>query len=159
MSIFPTRILFATDGSEDAELAATASVGLAKSTGSELEVIHVLNVEPWRFPPDEHGNKRLEELKERGRRLRDEQVEKIKAGGRSVAEAHMAVSHPAKEIVAYVQDEGAGLIVMGSRGLGGIRRALMGSISDSVVRHAHCPVMVVRPGKERSVEHEADLLT
>jgi nucleotide-binding universal stress UspA family protein len=37
-----------------------------------------------------------------------------------------------------------GLIVMGSRGLGGIRRALMGSISDSVVRHAHCPVLVVR---------------
>jgi nucleotide-binding universal stress UspA family protein len=34
--------------------------------------------------------------------------------------------------------------VMGSRGLGGIRRALMGSVSDSVVRHAHCPVLVVR---------------
>jgi nucleotide-binding universal stress UspA family protein len=36
------------------------------------------------------------------------------------------------------------LIVMGSRGLGGIRRALMGSVSDAVVRHAHCPVLVVR---------------
>jgi nucleotide-binding universal stress UspA family protein len=34
--------------------------------------------------------------------------------------------------------------VMGSRGRGGIRRALMGSVSDSVVRHAHCPVMVTR---------------
>jgi nucleotide-binding universal stress UspA family protein len=33
---------------------------------------------------------------------------------------------------------------VGSRGLGGIRRALMGSVSDSVVRHAHCPVLVVR---------------
>jgi nucleotide-binding universal stress UspA family protein len=37
---------------------------------------------------------------------------------------------------------------MGSRGLGGIRRALMGNISDSVVRHAHCPVMVVRHVEE-----------
>jgi nucleotide-binding universal stress UspA family protein len=43
--------------------------------------------------------------------------------------------------------------------LGGVRRALVGSVSDSVVRHAHCPVMVVRPEKERMVEHEADLLT
>jgi hypothetical protein len=43
------------------------------------------------------------------------------------------------EIVALAEEIGAGLIVMGSRGLGGIRRALMGSVSDSVVRHAHCP--------------------
>jgi nucleotide-binding universal stress UspA family protein len=34
--------------------------------------------------------------------------------------------------------------VLGSRGRGGIRRALMGSVSDSIVRHAHCPVLVVR---------------
>ena len=40
----------------------------------------------------------------------------------------------------------AGLIVVGSRGLGGVRRALIGSVSDSVVRHAHCPVLVVREG-------------
>ena len=39
---------------------------------------------------------------------------------------------------------GIGLIVMGSRGRGRIRRALMGSVSESVVRHAHCPVTIVR---------------
>ena len=38
---------------------------------------------------------------------------------------------------------------MGSRGLGGVRRALMGSVSDSVVRHVHCPVFVVRTDEER----------
>jgi nucleotide-binding universal stress UspA family protein len=42
----------------------------------------------------------------------------------------------------------AGLIVMGSRGLGGVRRALMGSVSDSVVRHAHGSVLVIR-GEDR----------
>jgi nucleotide-binding universal stress UspA family protein len=39
---------------------------------------------------------------------------------------------------------------MGSRGFGRVRRALTGSVSDSVVRHAHCPVLVVRKEKERS---------
>ena len=39
---------------------------------------------------------------------------------------------------------GVGMIVMGSRGLGAIPRMLIGSVSDSVVRHAHCPVFVVR---------------
>jgi nucleotide-binding universal stress UspA family protein len=51
------------------------------------------------------------------------------------------------------EELGVGLIVMGSRGLGGVRRALMGSISDSVVRHAHCPVLVTRyMPKESRVE-------
>ena len=48
------------------------------------------------------------------------------------------------EIVDLAEEIGAGLIVMGSRGYGPIRQALIGSVSDSVVRHAHCPVMVVR---------------
>jgi nucleotide-binding universal stress UspA family protein len=57
----------------------------------------------------------------------------------------------AQEIVGLAEEIGAGLIVMGSRGGGGIRRALMGSVSDSVVRHAHCPVMVVRPEKRQAL--------
>jgi nucleotide-binding universal stress UspA family protein len=48
------------------------------------------------------------------------------------------------KIVSLAEELGAGLVVMGSRGQGGIRRALMGSISSSVIEHAHCPVMVVR---------------
>jgi nucleotide-binding universal stress UspA family protein len=74
----------------------------------------------------------------------DAEVEKIRSAGGAVAEAHLRVGAAAAEIVDLAEDIGAGLIVMGSRGLGGIRRALMGSVSDSVVRHAHCPVLVVR---------------
>lgn len=74
----------------------------------------------------------------------DQQVERIKEGGVSVAETHLLRGDPDKEIVHLSEEIGAGLIIMGSRGLGGVRRALMGSVSDSVVRHAHCPVMIVR---------------
>ena len=152
MSVFPTKILLATDGSEEAELATTTAADLAKSTDSELDVIYVLEVEPWHFPPRELVKypQRYEDLKEESRRIRDRHVEKIEASGGSVSNAHLAIGHPADQIVAYAQDDGAGLIVMGSRGLGGIRRALMGSVSDAVVRHAHCPVMVVRPEKADS---------
>ena len=54
------------------------------------------------------------------------------------------LGRPAEEVVALAEKIRAGLIVMGSRGLGGTRRALMGNDCDSVVRHAHCPVLVVR---------------
>ena len=47
-------------------------------------------------------------------------------------------------IVRLGEELGVGRIVVGSRGLGGLRRALMGSDSDSVIRHAYCPVLVVR---------------
>ena len=53
------------------------------------------------------------------------------------------------EIVKLAEEIGAGLIVIGSRGRGGIKRALMGSVSDSVVRHAHCPVLVVRQERQQ----------
>jgi len=76
--------------------------------------------------------------------LLDTQVEEIEAAGSSVAQTHLRVGNPDEEIVALGEELGAGLIVVGSRGRGGIRRALMGSVSDSVVRHAHCPVLVVR---------------
>jgi nucleotide-binding universal stress UspA family protein len=61
------------------------------------------------------------------------------------------LGHPDEEIVGLGEEIGADLIVTGSRGLGGMRRVLMGSASDSIVRHAHCPVMVVRPEKEQTV--------
>jgi len=84
----------------------------------------------------------------------EEQVERIEAEGGKVAQAHLRLGRPAEGIitiaegiVAVAEEIGAGSIVIGSRGLGGIRRALMGSVSDSVVRHAHCPVLVVRKDK------------
>lgn len=61
-----------------------------------------------------------------------------------MAQLHLRVGRPEGEIVALAEELRVGLIVMGSRGRGGVRRAFMGSVSDSVVRHAHCPVMVVR---------------
>ena len=54
------------------------------------------------------------------------------------------MGRPDVEILAVAEEIGAGMVVIGSRGLGGVKRALMGSKSDSVVHHAHCPVLVVR---------------
>jgi len=69
----------------------------------------------------------------------------------TLAQAHLVEGGVPQEIVGLAEEIGAGLIVMGSKGGGGIRRALMGSVSDSVVRHAHCPVMVVRPEKRQAL--------
>jgi nucleotide-binding universal stress UspA family protein len=87
----------------------------------------------------------LEAVKKDAQDILDEQVRKVQEAGGTVAGAHLKMEERKDMAIVHLADQlYAGLIVMGSRGLGGIRRALMGSVSDSVVRHAHCPVMVVR---------------
>jgi nucleotide-binding universal stress UspA family protein len=153
MSTFPTRILLATDGSEEAELAALRAVELADATDSELHVVHVGVVPIFlKSYPGTLGyyDKLYEQIEEVSRELLRKQTWRVKAVGGTVAGAHLRMGEAALEIVALAEELQADLIVMGSRGLGGVRRALIGSVSDSVVRHAHCPVLVVRPEKEQA---------
>jgi nucleotide-binding universal stress UspA family protein len=153
MSSFPTRILLATDGSEEAELAALRAVNLADATDSELHVVHVGVVPIFlkSYPGTLGYERRLyEEIEEVSRELLRKQSWQVKATGGTVAGAHLRMGEVDLEIVALAGELGADMIVMGSRGLGGVRRVLMGSVSDSVVRHAHCPVLVVRPEKEQA---------
>jgi nucleotide-binding universal stress UspA family protein len=157
MSIFPTTILLATDGSKEAELAARTVAALADKTGSELHVVHVFGIIPWYpaypeatdFDGTELEDPVLEEdlqriSEQRARELLDAEVEKIRSVGGTLAQAHLREGGAPHEIVGLAEEIGVGLVAVGSRGRGGIGRALMGSVSDSVVRHAHCPVTVVR---------------
>jgi nucleotide-binding universal stress UspA family protein len=151
MSSFPTRILLATDGSEEAELAALRAVELADATDSELHVVHVGLVPIFvdSYPGTLGFDRKLyEQIEEQSRELLRKESWRVKAAGGTVAGTHLRMGAVALEIVALAEELGADLIVMGSRGLGGVRRVLVGSVSDSVVRHAHCPVLVVRPEKE-----------
>jgi nucleotide-binding universal stress UspA family protein len=145
VSIFPTKILLATDASKEAELAATTAADLSERTDSELHIIHVGEV-PLVYHPERHGgyHTEYEKAETQARQLLDAQVEKIKATGATVAQAHLKMGRADEEIVGLAESMGVGLIVMGTRGQGRIRRALMGSVSESVVRHAHCPVTIVR---------------
>ena len=148
MSIFPTRILVATDGSREAQLAATTAADLAKSTDSELHVVHVGEI-PLVYHPERHAYRaEYEEHEKEAQQLLEAEVARIKEAGASVAQSHLTLGRAnarvAEEIVELAQSIDAGLIVMGSRGQGRIRRALVGSVSESVVRHAHCPVTIVR---------------
>jgi nucleotide-binding universal stress UspA family protein len=71
-------------------------------------------------------------------------VERIREAGGSVAQTHIREGETAAEIVTLAEELEAGFIAIGSRGIGGLRWMLMGNVSDSVVRHAHCRIMVVR---------------
>ena len=73
----------------------------------------------------------------------------MQSEGTTTVRPHLLIGRPDAAIVWLAQEMGTDLVVLGSRGLGGMSRALIGSVSDSVVRHAHCPVLVVRPERKR----------
>jgi nucleotide-binding universal stress UspA family protein len=146
MSIFPTTILLATDGSKEAQLAATTAADLAEKTNSELHVVTVGPDLPL-YELTEHPADFEDVLRENRRQAKEmleQQAKRIEESGATVKQTHLKEGRAEEEIVEVAEEIGAGLIVMGSRGHGRLRRALMGSVSDAVVRHAHCPVTIVR---------------
>ena len=161
MSIFPTGILLATDGSEEAELAALRAVDVAQSTDSELHLVHVGLVPSFlaSYPGTLGYNRKLyEQIEEESRKLLRELSWRVKVAGGTVAETHLRMGEVDLEIVALAKELRAGLIVMGCRGHRGVRRAIEGSISDAVIRHAPCPVLVVRSHERAEVSRQPTLL-
>ena len=144
----PTKILLGTDGSEDAALAARVAIDLSSRTGAELHVVHVWQELPQRWYPAANAAYLSRLHARQAWELLERRVEEIKDAGAVVTESHRRLGHPADEIVGLAEELGADLIVVGSRGLGSVRRLLMGSVSEGVVHHARCPVLVVRGGKE-----------
>ena len=151
MSDFPAKILVATDGSEDALLAARTAISLSRDTDAELHVVHVgefhrvyTPATPGPTPPSETQ----EEIKRAAQGLLNDQVEQIKQAGGEVAEAHLRVGKPAEEILRLSEEIIAGLIVVGNQGFGGkfsrMKRFVMGNVSERVTRYARCSMMVVR---------------
>jgi nucleotide-binding universal stress UspA family protein len=142
-----TKMLLATDSSEEAELATRTAVELANCTGSEL---HVVYVEPL---PDFMKNDAsipgydralYKKIEEEGRETLRKLVWRVKVAGGTVADSHLRMGAVAEEIVDFADELEVDLIIVGSRGLRGIRRVLAGSVSESVFRNARCPVMAVR---------------
>ena len=148
MSVFPTTILLATDGSDEAKRATEAATELSRETGSEVHLVYVLptpaQLTGHHLYSDEVRESLIGGAERDAETFLKEQAERIESDGGKVAETHLRSGDPDKEILRTAESLDVGVIVIGSRGLGALSRALMGSVSDSVVRHAHCPVLVVR---------------
>src|SRR5215207_1306797 len=141
MPLTKMEILLATDGSPDAHLATQAAVDLSTRSGSELHIVHA-----WQSVP--HPVIDFNYYEEDARRVLKEQTEFVSDSGGEVGEAHLVMGAPVDAILDLGDEIGADLIVLGSRGHGPLGRLILGSVSEGVVHHASCPVLVLRGGKE-----------
>ena len=139
-----TKLLIAVDASDIALHAARIGVELARSLKAELALVHV--VDPTLVAGAETGLPTDELVS----MLEDEapsMLAKVRtqAGIESTPVEFIRRGKPATEIAALANEWHADMIVMGTHGRGLAARALMGSVTQGVLRHASCPVLVVRP--------------
>lgn len=148
MSLFPTNILLATDGSDNSLPALRAAADLSASSGSGIQVIYVGKgiSKPANYNDPSKGD---QNAAQKARDLIDEQIQEIENRGGTVSQSHVVPGDkPAKEIVKLTREQDIGMVVVGSRGLSRLQYALQGSVSSQVVRDAYCPVLVVHGDHE-----------
>src|SRR5918999_4542900 len=117
-----TKMLLATDGSEEAELATRSAVELANSTGSELHVVYVEPL-PDFMKKNDAGTPGYDRelymiIEEEARETLRKLTWRVKVAGGNVAETHLRMGRVAEEIVGLANELDASLVVLGSRGLG-----------------------------------------
>ncbi|HEY8447638.1 MAG TPA: universal stress protein [Thermomicrobiales bacterium] len=138
------QIVLATDGSKDAAAALAMLTSLELRPEDEVSVIVVV-------PPIPVLGKELEaprgtdapSLSDAARVIADDVVAKLRQRGVS-ARPETRLGNPAEEILTCAEETGADLIVLGAKGVGSVRRFLLGSVAHRVARHASCSVLAVR---------------
>ncbi len=139
-----TRILIPTDGSEHAELAIETGISVAREYGADVVGLYVKDLMfLTQFPEDRDIIALNNGLKEEGTLALKFLEEKAGKGGVGYT-GKIVEGHTAELILKVAEEEGCDLIVMGTIGRSRLKRLLLGSVAENVVRHAHCPVMVVR---------------
>jgi nucleotide-binding universal stress UspA family protein len=135
------RILLATDGSEYSRKAARKAIDLARFSGGTLKVVSILEISPQIYAV-------APEFTEEKIKLHKQYVQEIKdlaASGGIIAEDFVREAECAGQaIVELAKKADIDLIVLGSHGRTGLKRLLMGSVTERVIAQAPCPVLVVK---------------
>jgi nucleotide-binding universal stress UspA family protein len=134
------KILFPTDFSHCSDAALPLATSLARDTGAKLLIVHVEE------PPVAYGGGEMyygvpdpatEDLRGMLQRI-------VPPDPQVAYEHHLVVGEPAAAIAELAKSEGVDLIVMGTHGRTGLRRLLMGSVAEAIVRRAPCPVFIMK---------------
>lgn len=138
------HVLYATDFSDSSDHALPLAKQLAKTDRARVTLLHVVELpityfeEPLTIEP-------ARGLEARAAQALDKLAGDVASGGTIEVKTRTRIGRPAAELLATLdEDRSIDLVVLGSHGRTGIKRVLLGSVAEQVVRHAPCPVLVVR---------------
>ena len=142
-------ILVPVDFSDHSAKAVEVAVGFAKAFGAKVHLLHsyplnVGGISPYGLVIPENLDR---DIREAAEKQLAEWGEKVTSEGVEV-ERHVTPMFPSEAIENLAQEIGADLIVMGTRGLSGIKHVVLGSVAERAVRIAPCPVLTVKSEDE-----------
>jgi nucleotide-binding universal stress UspA family protein len=135
------RILVGYDGSQEAEKALELALAVAFGMGSKVTILAVAQL------PEPFVAVELQAALDDAHDHYDRRLQKIAVSAAEngiPVETAIVVGHPAEQIIRHAEKEHSDLIVVGRRGRSTIQKLVMGSVSERVMQHAPCPVMVTR---------------
>lgn len=136
-----SNILVAVDGSESASKAFRRAIYLAQKCNSKLDLVHVVQCEVG--GDSANTFEIIEDLKDKAMKMLEEY--RIEASKNNISmQITIMQGDPAKVIIELAKTKSYDLIIMGTRGRSSFQELLIGSVSQKVMHHASCPVMVVR---------------
>jgi nucleotide-binding universal stress UspA family protein len=143
-------VVIATDGSESAERSVQTAVDFASRFDAEVHALYVVDTDSMsltlggeQLDRIEQGQfDEMEEVKAKADAATGYVAERASGRGLDVIE-HISAGKPHDQIANYVEDNAVDLVVIGSHGRSGVRRAILGSVTERVLRSTHVPVLVV----------------
>ena len=146
-----TKILLAIDKSGYKDKATAYTITLAKALGAQVTVIHVIGKSSFGATGDVLGYYRggklkayQDAMKRNAEKLLNGAVKWGEENGISIESEVLVDSSAEKAIIDYAKKHKMDLIVIGTKGMTGIEKFLMGSVANHVVTYAHCPVLAIR---------------
>ncbi|HTC61270.1 MAG TPA: universal stress protein [Candidatus Saccharimonadales bacterium] len=142
------KMLIAIDGSEFSQEALSSVIARPWNAGTEVKVLHVVEPPSLLIGREMGANDPEFEmvwkaLREQAKDLVEKAATRLRAAGFQIA-TELVEGDPKSQILDAAKEWHADMIVLGSHGWSGLKRFLMGSVSEGVVRHAHCSVEIVR---------------
>ena len=151
------RILVPLDHSEHSQRALDVAIQIAKKFGGKITLIHVYSIvvtpviiheassvtSGFPIVNPEYASKLSDSAREAAKRVLEKGKRRAKAENVEV-NSLLKEGHTVQEIVRASKEDNFGLIVMGARGVSRIREMLLGSVTDGVMHHTNCPVLVIR---------------
>jgi nucleotide-binding universal stress UspA family protein len=138
-------ILVPTDFSADADAALEHALDFAKLFGARIHLLHAYYLAPQAATPWSYSFPAglIDEVRQDATRRIEQLRERVKARGLEVS-SEVSGEPPSLAIIAAAERQRADLIVMGTRGLTGVKHVLLGSVAERTLRHAPCPVLTVK---------------